>query len=255
MRPWFVVTNAVIFAIVVAIAAAGWWPIYQDLHFVILVAVTIVLGSALAILGAARKWSVAVLVPATVVLFALTGVALAVPTKTVYGVVPTLPGLLELFSSVALGWKQLLTITLPVGSYEGLLVPVFALLLVVVVGGLSIALRTRKAGIAAMAPVLLFVVGLAFGSREAAWPLVLSLSLLAVQPESTSAPTAAAAATPNMNRLPCFNWCLLCAVEKEVVRCYLARAWRVKNLSMARVAVKKRRPTMIAPTTKAHARA
>ena len=39
-------------------------------------------------------------------------------------------------------WKQLLTITLPVGSYQALLVPAFLLVLVTVVVGLSLALRS-----------------------------------------------------------------------------------------------------------------
>ena len=180
LRPWFIAANTVALAVAIGIAAAGWWPIYQDLHFVVLVAVTVVLGSALAILGAVFRWTAAVMVPATVILFALSGVALAVPTEAVYGVVPTLQGELDLFSSVALGWKQLLTITLPVASYQGLLVPVFVSVLIATVGGLSAALRSRRGDVAAVAPVILFLVGLAFGSRVAAWPLSLSLSLLAV---------------------------------------------------------------------------
>lgn len=176
----FVLINTVLMAAAVAVAAAAWWPIYLDLHFVIMVAATAVVGSVIAVAGAVRRWPSAVVVPLTLVAFAALGVALAVPAEALYGILPTLAGLRELFVSVALGWKQLLTITLPVGTYQGLLVPAFVSVLLTVVVGLSIALRARRGGVAVIAPVVLFLVGIAFGSREPVWPMQLALGLLAV---------------------------------------------------------------------------
>ena len=182
MRPRIpaIIVNTLALWLATAVAAVAWWPIYQNLQFVVLVVVATLVGSALAITGALLRWSSAVLAPATIVAFALIGVPLAVPSQALYGLLPTLDGAIDLFSGVALGWKQLLTITLPVGSYQALLVPVLVLVLLNAVIALSVALRARRGDLAAVSPVVLFVVGLAFGPREAHWPMTLALTLLAV---------------------------------------------------------------------------
>lgn len=180
LTPLAVVINTAAFWLATALAAAAWWPIYQNLQFVVLAVVATLVGSALAIVGALLRWSSAVLAPATIIIFGLIGVPLAVPSKAFYGVLPTVDGAVDLFSGVALGWKQLLTITLPVGSYESLLVPALVLFLLGSIIGLSLALRARNGDLAAIIPVVLFSVGLAFGSSEAHWPIELALGLLAV---------------------------------------------------------------------------
>lgn len=164
----------------VAIASVQWWPVYQDIHFVILVAVVAATGSLIAIFGAYFRASTAVIVIAGIVDFFALGVPLAVPSAAVSGLLPSLDGVRELLASTALGWKQLLTITLPVGSYQALLVPVFVLELVAVVAGLTVALRARAGDLAVLAPVAILVTGIGFGPESARWPFLLSLSLLAV---------------------------------------------------------------------------
>lgn len=175
-----IVVNTAAFWVAMAVAAVAWWPIYQNAQFIVLVVVAALAGSVLAIGGALLRWSSTVLAPATVIVFALIGVPLAVPDQALYGVLPTVDGAIDLFSGVALGWKQLLTITLPVGSYQALLVPILVLVLLGTVMGLSVALRARRGGLAVIVPLVLCVVGLAFGAREAYWPIHLSLGLLAV---------------------------------------------------------------------------
>lgn len=180
MRPAALAVSTLVFLSAMGVALVAWWPIYEGGQFVILAVSTALLAAAIAILGALYRWSSAVVAGATIAVFALAGPALAVPGATLYGVVPTLEAELSLFSGVALGWKQLLTIALPVGSYQSLLVPVFALELLAVVVGLSIAVRARRAELATLAPVVVFIVGLAFGPERAHWPLAISLGLLAV---------------------------------------------------------------------------
>ena len=179
-RPPAIVLNTAALWLATAVAAAAWWPIYQDARFIVVVVVATLVGSAIAILGAVLRWPSAIVAPVTVVAFALVGVPLAVPSQALYGVLPTLGGEIELFAAVALGWKQLLTITLPVGSYQSLLVPALVLVLLSAVVALSVALRSRRGDLAVIAPVVLFIVGLAFGAREAHWPIELALGLLAV---------------------------------------------------------------------------
>jgi hypothetical protein len=175
-----VLLNTAALWLATAVAAVAWWPIYQNLQFVVLVAVATLVGSGIAVAGAVWRWPSAVVLPVTIVAFAIIGVPLAVPSAALNGVLPTVDGVIELFAAVALGWKQLLTITLPVGSYQSLLVPVLVLVLLSSVIGLSAALRARRGDLAAVAPVALFVVGLAFGAREAYRPVTLALTLLGV---------------------------------------------------------------------------
>lgn len=162
-----------------AIASASLWPIYRSPQLVILVVAATLAGSIVAILGAIFRWPGFVVVLTSLGVYLVLGVPLAVPGSALYGVLPTMDGLRSLLGGTALGWKQLLTITLPVGSYQALLVPAFVLVLGTVVVGLSVALRTKRGSLAVLAPVLLFIVGLAFGPEFATWPRALALGLVA----------------------------------------------------------------------------
>ncbi|MCU1524291.1 MAG: transglutaminase protein [Microbacteriaceae bacterium] len=175
----FVVVNTAMLWLATAIASVALWPIYQSSQLVILVAVTIAVGSAIAILGAIYRWSSLVIVLVSIVAYLALGVPLAVPTSALYGLLPSFQGLIDLVAGTALGWKQLLTITLPVGTYQALLVPAFVLVLATTVVGLSVALRSKRGELGALAPIVLFLVANLLGPAYASWPLQLSLGLLA----------------------------------------------------------------------------
>jgi len=163
-----------------AASATALWPVYQSGAFVLLVLVAALLGSGITILGALRRWPVWRLVLATIAAYFVVGVPLAVPGQAVYGVLPSLSGLAELAGASALSWKQLVTIVLPVGSYQSLLVPALILVLLCSVAGLSIALRSRTPEFALGVPVLFFVAGLALGPSTATWPTFTGLTLFVV---------------------------------------------------------------------------
>ena len=175
----FIATNTIMLWVSMGIAALALWPIYVSPTLVLLVAVTIAAGSLVAILGAVFRWPSFVVLIATLVAFFALGVPLAVPARARWGVLPTVDGILDLIEGATLGWKQLLTISLPVGTYESLLVPSFVLLLVLTVGGLSTALRARYGELAVLAPIALFVLAIAFGPTFALWPIEATLGLLA----------------------------------------------------------------------------
>ncbi|MDF2434710.1 MAG: hypothetical protein JWP44_4341, partial [Mucilaginibacter sp.] len=180
LRLGFVVVNTTMLWLATAIASVALWPIYQSSQLVILVAVTMAVGSAIAILGALYRWSSLFVLLASIVAYLVLGVPLAVPTSTVYGFLPSLQGLLDLVTGTALAWKQLLTITLPVGTYQALLVPALVLVLSTAVVGLSVALRSKWGELGALAPIVLYLVANLLGPASANWPLELSLGLLAV---------------------------------------------------------------------------
>ena len=161
------------------VASAALWPIYESAQLIALVGATVLVGSAIAVSGALYRWSTLTLTLVTIGVYLLIGVPLAIPDRALYGVLPTLQGELELLQGTALSWKQLLTITLPVGSYESLLVPAFILVLLTTVVGLSVGLRARWGELGVLAPIVLFVTAILFGASTATWPLELSLGLLA----------------------------------------------------------------------------
>lgn len=174
----FLIVAVLLFWLTIGIAAVSLWPIYQTGQYLVLVVAAVGLGTAIAVLGAVFRWPSWALVVAGFLVFVLAGVPLAVPDETVSGVLPSLEGLQDLISGVALGWKQLLTITLPVGTYQGLLVPALILVLAATIAGLSVALRAKWGELAVIPPVVVFVVGIVFGPDRDSNPIWRTLALL-----------------------------------------------------------------------------
>lgn len=176
----FVIANTLLLWCALAIASIALWPIYHNSSMIVMVAVAAVAGSGVAILGTYFRWSAPLVLGATVLAFLVFGVPVAVPTEAFNTILPTAQGLVDLLAGVALGWKQLLTISLPVGQYQALLVPFYTLVLVVSVVSLTIALRSRRGDAAVIGPAVLFVTGTAFGSETPEFPFLSSLGLLVV---------------------------------------------------------------------------
>lgn len=178
-RAGFIVASTLLLWLSTGFASAALWPSYGSTQLIIMVAVTIVVGSAIAIVGAVYRLSSVVVLASTVLAFLLFGVPLAVPSQAIAYVLPSIQGLRELVFGSALGWKQLLTISLPVGSYQSLLVPAFLLVLVVVVVSLSVALRAKYGELGVLGPIALFLTAILFGPEFAQWPVPLSIGLTA----------------------------------------------------------------------------
>lgn len=180
-RPLGRVLDVALLVVILAIAAAAWWPIYRHPRFLVVAAAAILLGLAIALLAARRRWSPPLVLLATAVVFAVVGVPLAVPAKAIGGVLPSLDGLLDLLAAVALGWKQLVTITLPVGDYQSLLVPPLALLLAATVLAISLAVRVDgpRGDTAVLAPIVVYIGGIVFGGDRPGLAVVLALAMLA----------------------------------------------------------------------------
>jgi hypothetical protein len=176
----FLILAVVLCWLAIGIAAASLWPIYQTGRYVVLVAVAMLLGTVIAGFGARFRWPSWALVTAGFLTFLAVGVPFAVPDEAVSGVLPSVQGLIDLVSGIALGWKQLLTITLPVGTYQALLVPALLLVLTVTIVSISVALRAKWGELAVIPPVLLFLVGIVFGPDRIGTPEWLALALLGV---------------------------------------------------------------------------
>lgn len=178
-NPGFIVVSTIMLALSTAVASIALWPSYGSLSLLVLIVVTFTTAAAIAILGAVFRWSSPIVLAATVIAYIVLGVPLAVPDLAVSRVLPSFAGLQELIVGAATSWKQLLTISLPVGAYQALLIPAFILILVSVVVSLSVALRSRFGDLAVLGPIVVFVVGILFGPEFALWPFPVAMGLTA----------------------------------------------------------------------------
>ncbi|WP_133937043.1 MULTISPECIES: transglutaminaseTgpA domain-containing protein [unclassified Curtobacterium] len=165
--------------LLLAIASVSWWPVYRDDSMIVAAVTAIAFGTLVALVGAVLRLPLVVVAIATVAAFTLAGVPAAVPGQA-NGVLPTGPGLLALFAGVALGWKQLVTISLPVGSYEALLVPYFVTLLVATVTAVSVATRASRQELASIPALVLFAIGVVVGPSRLDTSIVTAVVLVAV---------------------------------------------------------------------------
>ncbi|MET0780772.1 MAG: transglutaminase domain-containing protein [Microbacterium sp.] len=158
-----IVAGFVFLGAVVAIAALAAWPIYRDWSFLLLVGVAALVAAAIAALTWIRRWGGRQVAGLLVLAFFVLGVPLAVPSR-LGGVAQLLPGLGEVATGALFGWKDLVTVDLPVGTYRNLLVPALIVFLVGTCAGLLLAWREGRAAYGAV-PVALGMIsfGLFFG--------------------------------------------------------------------------------------------
>lgn len=168
-----IVAGALYVGVGVLLAAVAAWPIYRSTSFLLLVAVATVLGAGIAALVRWRRWSgwaaAALLAGAILVV----GVPVAVPGR-LGDPASLVRGLGELGAGLVFGWKDLLTVDLPVGAYRNLLVPALVVFLVGTACALLLAWRRASVGAVAV-PIVLAMAGfgLLFGRTDVSAPLTL----------------------------------------------------------------------------------
>ena len=153
-----------------AIAVAIAWPIYQSPRTIVIAATSVVLAAA--ILFVARRlrlrwWGILL---AAVLVYVIAVVPLAVPSAL--GSLPQfLNGLRDGVAGITLGWKQLLTLDLPLGEYQAVLVPFLVVFYVLSLVGIAVILRGGGVAVVAVpAVVLMSAFGIAFGSSSTSAP-------------------------------------------------------------------------------------
>ncbi|MFD1340522.1 transglutaminase domain-containing protein [Microbacterium lemovicicum] len=166
------VGGAVYVAAMTVLAAVAAWPIYRSASFALLVAVSAVLAGGVAALAHRRGWSAGVVGAVLAGSVLVLGVPLAVPSR-LGGPADLLAGLVETASGAVLGWKDLVTVDLPVGTYRNLLVPALIVFLGGVCAALLLAWRPGRLAYAATAVTVAMVsFGLFFGRTSTSAALV-----------------------------------------------------------------------------------
>ncbi|MGV8876600.1 MAG: transglutaminaseTgpA domain-containing protein [Rhodoglobus sp.] len=176
----FVIVSSLLLWLGIALASIALWPIYRSFALVTLIVGSIVAGSVVAIIALWRRWSFVATALASFVMFLLIGVPLAVPSETQLFLLPTFRGLLDLVAGIALGWKQLLTISLPVGSYQALLVPALILVFGATVISLTLAWRGARPEFAVLPAIVVFLTAGAFGPSTATPLPIVAVALASI---------------------------------------------------------------------------
>lgn len=156
-----------------ALAAVAAWPIYRSGAFVAIVVAGVVAGAVVAVTGASfawRGWLTAVVTAGVVVVL---GVVLAVPRPGA-DLAGAAGAVADVLSGAVLGWKDLITVELPVGAYRNLLVPALIVFVVGTVSALRLAWSGRGFSTGAVAVAIAMVVfGIAFGRPSTSAPLLI----------------------------------------------------------------------------------
>ncbi len=178
VRRWALDLGAM--AVLLLVALIGFWPTFGGASFMLTAIGGILLGLAVALVCAWRRWGLLVISGLTILVYFLFGGALALPQTTIAGVIPTL----DTFAGLALGavtsWKQLLTTVAPVSAADGHLLVVYLVALLAAVTAGSLAVRLRQAAWALLPVLGAFVLVIAMGVPDPAFPLVQGVVLAVV---------------------------------------------------------------------------
>ncbi|WP_166868728.1 transglutaminase domain-containing protein [Salinibacterium sp. ZJ70] len=155
-------------AIVVSVALAAWaaWPVYDTSRVALVAGAGLLIGAGSVVLGAAlgwRWWTMSLAAAGAylvlVVPVAVPG-ALTDPSRAIRGLIDGLAG-------IVLGWKQLLTLTLPVGEYQAVLVPFLVTIAVGTLVATALVIAGGRAAPFAVVPMLgMTFFGAIFGASE-----------------------------------------------------------------------------------------
>jgi len=180
-RPaWAMATDCLVVALLMVIGLLALGPAFGGAGYLIAGIGGIVLGTAIALTGWRLSWNIVIVAAVTIVVYLVFGGALAAPTTTLFGVIPTLETVRTLILGVVFSWKDVLTLVTPVGTFAGVLVVPFLSALVATVLATSFALRLRHAVWALLPAVALFVTAIAFGTREGAFPIAQGLAFAGI---------------------------------------------------------------------------
>lgn len=164
--------NTIFVNVVALIAAVSAWPIYQSQWYLLAVAIALVAANLIAVLAHRGKWSAWRVTVTTVAVYLIGGATVASPLMwSDLSQVPN--GLIGVVTAPVLGWKDILTLPLPLGAYRSTLVPTYLLFLVFPMVALVLVLRARWWGIGVLLIGVLPGFGILFGSSAVSQPMQL----------------------------------------------------------------------------------
>src|SRR5690606_22283123 len=127
-----------------ALAGLAAWPIYRSGDFVLVAAAAAILALAIAAAATRWRWPGWITALTAAAAFLVAGVVLAVPARR--GDLVQVPAALrDVLAGAVTGFKDLVTVELPVGGYRNLLVPALLVFLVGTLAALLLSWRDARA--------------------------------------------------------------------------------------------------------------
>lgn len=165
-------------AVGVTLATASVWEVYRTPRLILVAAVGAVLGVGVVLLVRALRWRSWMIVPLVALGYLVLVVPVAIPSA-LSSPVGVLRGVRDGVVGIVVGWKQLLTLSLPLGDYQAVLVPFFVLIVVGTAFATSLIAR-EGTGTAAAAGVVaaMTAFGIVFGGSAASSSLALGVFVL-----------------------------------------------------------------------------
>lgn len=127
----------------------------------------IILGLGIGVLNAHLRLGLLVTTAIALGTYLVFGTLLAVPDAAIAGFVPTLDSLRTLLLGVVFAWKDMLTVGVPVGSANGVLIVPFLSSMIMAIVAAVLTWRVRSPYLPLIPVLLLFVTGIAFSTNAA----------------------------------------------------------------------------------------
>ncbi|MBS1674134.1 MAG: transglutaminase domain-containing protein [Actinobacteria bacterium] len=159
-------------ALLIGVGIVGWWPSFAGGSYLPAAAGGLLLGLGVALLCAWRRWGILVIAGLTVLAYFVFGGALALPSTTLFAVVPTGETLGSLAAGAITSWKAMLTTVAPVAVGDGYALVPFLSALVLTVVTASLALRLSRPAWALLPAGVHLVLVIAMGVPQPAAPIV-----------------------------------------------------------------------------------
>lgn len=173
MKPRLLISGSLYVVIMTLLGALAAWPIYQSPAMILVIAAAAIVGAGLAWVSRRFSWPVWLDAAGLVGAWIILGVAVAVPARWASGTV--FPGaLLDVVTGPITGFKDLITVPLPVGEYRNLLVPLLVVFLVCVHFAARLSWQGgNRAALAVPIAAIMPAFGLLFGRTVTSAPLTL----------------------------------------------------------------------------------
>ncbi len=179
---WFTRERVVAIAVplgLVVLATAPLHAVYLTAAMWVSVVAGALLGTVIAVAGAIRRWPTLTVLAFALPTFFLFG-ALAAPSTTIGGVLPTLTTWRLMGQGVVTVWKQVLTIAPPLGTTGALLLLPYLLAFFGALIAVTVSVRATRWSLSLLVPVVVGLAAILFGTRSPVAPGVLGVVAVAV---------------------------------------------------------------------------
>lgn len=171
LRPGAAGFSALGITALVITGSVGYAEVYGGAGWMMAAIGGALIGGLVSYLVALRRWSGSAAVSISVVAYLLFGAVLATPGLAVAGFFPSIESLRRLSSGVLTSWRDMLTVTVPIGTTGGLLIPVYLTALASAGIGTWLSIRSGRPIWALVAPAANLGICALLGGEIGRWSL------------------------------------------------------------------------------------